>query len=124
MNWKFWQIGKANEQIEGLRRNIEKLTTNVQATPLQLFDPAWPEKRHLFLDRLANTMPNDALMNGVLGMIDQELLIQVQKCEARNVTETEAISLCGRIGLLVGLRADLQNKWKEQLAKRVNEGKK
>lgn len=120
MNWKFWQIGKANAQIERLQESLVEVGGAIKHTPVHLLDPDWPAKRLAFLDRLGNTTENDALLTGVLGTIDQELLLQIQKCESPNITESEAVSLCGRIGLLVGLRADLWNKWREQMAKRVN----
>ena len=121
MSWKFWQIGRANEQIEGLRKNIEALLPSAP-TPVRLFDPTWPEKRRAFLERLGNTPEGDATLAGVLALIEQEVLVQVQKCEKPGLTDAEAHSLCGRIGVLVGMRADLEQKWKSERAKRATAG--
>ena len=122
MSWKFWQIRQANEQIDGLRRNIEALTVG-QATPLKLFNPGWPETRRAFLDRLGSTPETDPTMNGMLGLLEQEILVQVQKCEQPGLSDAQAHSLCGRLGVLVGLRADLEMKWKQERTKRANAGK-
>ena len=120
MNWKFWQIRQANEQIDGLRRNVEELTAKAAVATVQLYDPAWPAKRQAFLERLANTPEQDALMQGVMGMLDQAILMQVQRCERTGISETEAVQYTSAIGLLVGLRADFKQSWQTQLAKKAN----
>ena len=103
MNWKFW---------------ARKIPTNVQ-----LFDPGWPEKRRAFLERLGNTVETDPLMAGFLGLIDQEMLVQVQKCERPDLSDAEAHGICAALGLLKGLRGDLENKWKSERTKRAAAGK-
>jgi hypothetical protein len=110
MNWKFWQIGQAKAE-------------RTNQTHVEIFDPAWPAKRQAMLERLANTPETDPTMVGILGLLDQEILIQVQKCETPSLSDAQAHSLCGRMGLLVGLRADLENTWHGARAKKANEGK-
>src|SRR5689334_18103788 len=108
MNWKFWAPGGA---------------AKVKAS-VQLFDPNWPEKRQAFLERLRNTPETDALMSGFIGLLDQEILVQVQKCERPGLSDAEAHGICAALGLLKGLRGDLQHQWKTARQKQANEDRK
>ena len=95
---------------------------NSNPLALNLFDPTWPEKRRLLLERLANTTPGDPLMVGLLAFIEQSLLVQLRRCENPAISEGEARAVCNSIGLLLGLRGDLEGVWKQALTKRVNQG--
>ncbi len=113
MNWKFWERNEVGDSCNS------PLRTNVQ-----LFDPSWPEKRRLFLDRLRNTPETDALMAGYLGLIDQEILVQIQKCERPGLSDAEAHGICAALGLLKGLRGDLQHQWNTARKKQADEDRK
>ena len=104
MNLKFWTWFKAP--------SAPTLTVN-------LFDAAWPEKKRRLLERLANTPPGDPLLTGVLGLLEQAVLAQVQRCEDPKVDAAEARAIVNSIGLLIGLRLDIEQKWKAELTRKA-----
>ena len=86
--------------------------------PIPLDDPAWPQKARALQERLANTPENDPLMAGILGLIEREIAIQMGNCERPGLTDAQAHSLTSRIGILVGLKRDLEQHWKEARAQK------
>lgn len=86
---------------------------------VELFNPRWGEQKRLWLERLANTPPGDPLMLGLLALLEQSVLVQIQRCEDPKVGEAEARAIVNSIGLLVGLRTDIEEAWKTQLSKKA-----
>lgn len=113
MNWKFWTA-----KFWQRATKPGPPTASKRVEPVRLFDDQWAAKREAFLLRLENTPPQDPLMVGLLGLLDQEILIQVDKCQTEGLTDEQAHSLCGRLGTLVGLRRDLHDRWRLALQRK------
>lgn len=95
MNWKFWQK-KPQPTI----------------APVVMDDPTWPQVREALLHRLAVTPDSDPLMAGLLGMLSREIAVQVAQCESAGLTDAQAHGVTSRIGVLVALKRDIEQAWR------------
>ena len=114
MNWKFWQKQPPHPSPVPQGGEGEKRMA------IDLFDPSWPEKKRALLARLADVDERDPLFTGYLGLLDQSLLVQIQRCEDPKLTDVEARCICNSIGIIIGQRADLVRVHKQERTRKAN----
>jgi len=111
MNVKFW------------KNSLPSAPRLAPRASILLTDPAWPDKLNALRDRLSNTQPGDALMDGLLGLLDAFVRAELDPLTTAGLDDAEVNRLRGRVGMLLDLKAELTKLWREELEK-VTNGKK
>jgi len=76
-------------------------------------DPQWDAKLLALKERLSTTLPDDALMTGLLGLIDANIRVELTPLTDAGLPDAEVHRLRGRIGMLRDLRNELDALWRE-----------
>ena len=83
------------------------------STPLRVTDPDWPATLAALRVRLAATPKDDALLRGILALIEANVRTELDPLTAPGLDEAEVNRLRGRLGMCLDLKAEIEKLHRE-----------
>ena len=80
---------------------------------LKLTDPEWPMKLQKLRDRLELLGDDDELMQGLIGLLDANVRVEMEPLTSPLADDAEVNRLRGRLGMLLDFKAELLKVWHE-----------
>lgn len=86
----------------------------------ELDSKEWPKQLKRLREILSSTPPDNEIMQGVIGLVDAEVRVELRASVEPGLSETEAKRFQGRLGMLLDFKHDLQRIWDEAREQAAN----